>query len=178
MAVEAIADDEVPGAPLSARAVLLSLLTAAAIGFLFPWANLVLRGSRPANTSLPFGVIAIFFVLVALVNPALKLISRRVALTRGELLVIFVAALLASSVVTWGLVGQLLPIMTGVSYYATAENHWEELFAKHGAVAGGDRRGGGARVPSRPARAYRGGRGVRWGPGRCLRRHWRRPASV
>lgn len=131
MAVEAIADDEVPGAPLSARAVLLSLLTAAAIGFLFPWANLVLRGSRPANTSLPFGVIAIFFVLVALVNPALKLISRRVALTRGELLVIFVAALLASSVVTWGLVGQLLPIMTGVSYYATAENHWEELFAKH-----------------------------------------------
>lgn len=130
MAAEPIVAADSPGAPLTARTVLLGLLTAAAIGFLFPWANLVLRGSRPANTSLPFGVIAIFFVLVALLNPALKLISRRLALARGELLVVFVAALLASSVVTWGLIGQLLPIMTGVSYYATAENHWEELFAE------------------------------------------------
>ncbi|MGE4535415.1 DUF6785 family protein [Halomonas sp.] len=121
---------ETAGAAVTARAVVLSLLTAGAVGFLFPWANLVIRGSRPANTSLPFGVIAIFFVLVALLNPALRLLGPRLALRRDELLVIFVAALLAASVVTWGLVGQLLPIMTGVSYYATAENHWEELFAR------------------------------------------------
>ena len=118
-------------ARLSGRAVGLSVLVAAIIGFTFPWANLVLRGSRPANTSLPFGIVAIFFVLVAIVNPLLKLISRRFGLTRSDLLVIFVAALLASSVVTWGLVGQLLPIMTGATYYASPENHWADLIGEH-----------------------------------------------
>jgi len=113
------------------RAVVLSVAVSALIGFAFPYANLVIRGSRPANTSLPFGIIAVFFVLVAVVNPLLKLVRRRLALRRSELLVVFVAALLASSVVTWGLVGQLLPIMTGVGYYATPENHWGELFSEN-----------------------------------------------
>ncbi|MEA3400056.1 MAG: DUF6785 family protein, partial [Armatimonadota bacterium] len=116
---------------MTLRAAVISALTAAVIGFVFPYANLVIRGTRPANTSLPFGTIAIFFLLVALVNPALKLIRRRLALRRSELLVVFVAALLASSVVTWGLVGQLLPIMTGATYYATPENRWQELFGDH-----------------------------------------------
>jgi hypothetical protein len=125
--------DSVPrpsAAPLSGRAIWLSVLTSAIIGFSFPWAELVVRGSRPANTSLPFGIVALFFILVAIVNPVLKLISRRLGLTRADMLVIFMAALLASSVVTWGLVGQLLPIMTGVSYYGTPENHWQELIGE------------------------------------------------
>ncbi len=119
------------GRRVTPRAVVLSLAVSALIGFAFPYANLVIRGSRPANTSLPFGIIAVFFVLVAVVNPLLKLVRRRLALRRSELLVVFVAALLASSVVTWGLVGQLLPIMTGVGYYATPENHWGELFGEN-----------------------------------------------
>lgn len=114
--------------PVTVRAAVLGLLTAGVVGFVFPYANLVIRGTRPANTSMPFGTIAVFFVLVAILNPLLKLISRRLALRRGELLVIFVAALLASAMVTWGLVGQLLPIMTGATYYATPENGWLELF--------------------------------------------------
>ncbi|MFW6438044.1 MAG: DUF6785 family protein [Armatimonadota bacterium] len=116
---------------LTGRALGFSVATAALVGFVFPWANLVLRGTRPANTSLPFGVVAVFFVIVAIANPLLKLISRRLGLSRSDLLIIFVAALLASAVVTWGLVGQLLPIMTGASYYATPENHWEELIGEH-----------------------------------------------
>ncbi len=115
---------------LTARAVSFSVVIAAVVGFTFPWANLVLRGSRPANTSLPFGIVVLFFIIVALVNPLLKLIVRRFGLSRADLLVVFVAALLASSVVTWGLVGQLLPIMTGLGYYATLENHWETLLGE------------------------------------------------
>ncbi|MGI5817854.1 MAG: DUF6785 family protein [Armatimonadota bacterium] len=125
-----MADPGRPGTRLTFRALGFSVVTAAAVGFLFPWANLVLRGTRPANTSLPFGVVALFFILVAIVNPLLKLVSRRLGLSRSDLLVVFVAALLASSVVTWGLVGQLLPIMTGAGYYATPENHWAELIGE------------------------------------------------
>ncbi len=116
---------------LTARALGFSIATAALIGFAFPWANLVLRGTRPANTSLPFGIVAVFFILVAVINPLIKLASERLSLRRSDLLVVFVAALLASSVVTWGLVGQLLPILTGAHYYATPENHWEELIGQH-----------------------------------------------
>lgn len=116
---------------LTVRALGFSVGTAALIGFIFPWANLVLRGTRPANTSLPFGIIAVFFVIVAIINPLLKLLSRRFGLSRSDLMVVFVAALLASSVVTWGLVGQLLPIMTGATYYATPENHWQELIGEN-----------------------------------------------
>ncbi len=122
------ADDD--RSPVTSRAVLLSLIMAAVIGFAFPYANLVVRGTRPANTSLPLGTIALLCLLVALVNPLLKLIRRSMALRRSELLVVFVAALLASSVVTWGLIGQLLPILTGASYYATPENHWDEMFGE------------------------------------------------
>ena len=117
-------------APVTPRAVILSLVIAAVIGFTFPYANLVVRGTRPANTSLPLGTIALLCLLVALVNPALKLVRRNIALRRSELLVVFVAALLASSVVTWGMIGQLLPIMTGAGYYATPENHWDEMFGE------------------------------------------------
>ncbi|MFW5866660.1 MAG: DUF6785 family protein [Armatimonadota bacterium] len=120
-----------PKASLTGRALGFSVVVAALVGFIFPWANLVLRGTRPANTSLPFGVVAVFFVIVAIVNPLIKLLSRRLGLSRADLLVVFVAALLASSVVTWGLVGQLLPIMTGASYYATPENHWAELIGEN-----------------------------------------------
>ncbi len=131
MATEGVAGQAAPDhGRVTPRAVLLSLLVAAIVGFTFPWANLVIRGTRPANTSLPFGIIAVFFLLVAVVNPLLKLLGGRLALRRSELLVVFVAALLASSVVTWGLVGQLLPIMTGASYYATPENHWQELLGE------------------------------------------------
>ncbi len=148
-------------ARLSGRAVGLSVLVAAIIGFAFPWANLVLRGSRPANTSLPFGIVAIFFILVAIVNPLLKLINRRFGLTRSDLLVVFVAALLASSVVTWGLVGQLLPIMTGATYYASPENHWGDLIGEHTV--------GWLAVQDEPTarqfyEATRAGLGVPWGP--------------
>jgi hypothetical protein len=75
---------------------------------------------------LPFGVVALFFVVV-LANRAL----RRRRLRRDELLVVFVMVLIAAAVPTWGMVGQLLPIMTGVFYYASQENRWEELLHPH-----------------------------------------------
>jgi len=89
----------------------------------FPYANLVVRGTRPANTSLPFGAIALLFLLIAC-QPIAARLSRRLVLVRQELIIVFTMILLASSVPTWGLVGQLLPVLTGAQYYASPENRW------------------------------------------------------
>lgn len=101
---------------------------AALISVGFPYANLVIRGTRPANTSLPFGAVAVLFLVAAVLNPLLRRLSHRGGMDRDDLLVVSVMVLLASAVPTWGMVGQLLPIMTGAQYYATPENDWEALF--------------------------------------------------
>ncbi len=119
-----------PGRPLRARILVIGLLCAAFVSLAFPYANLVVRGSRPANTSLPFGAVAIWFLL-ALCNPLLARLSRRLSLSREAMLIVFAMVLIAAAVPTWGLIGQLLPIMTGLQYYATEENRWTEMLLPH-----------------------------------------------
>ena len=74
------------------RPLLIGSLLCAFVGVAFPYGNLVVRGTRPANTSLPFGVVALFFACV-LVNRLL----RRWRLGRDELLVVFVMILIAAA---------------------------------------------------------------------------------
>ena len=114
----------------SAKVLIVGTLCALVVALSFPYANLVIRGSRPANTSLPFGVVVVCFGLVAL-NPLLRLVSRRLSLDRSDLLRVFHVVLIAAAVPTWGLVGQVLPIMTGAHYYATPENRWDELLVRN-----------------------------------------------
>jgi len=116
--------------PPGKRAVLFGALCAAFVALSFPYSNLVIRGSRPANTSLPFGVVVVCF-LVVLANPLLRRLHRALALSRDDLRLVFAMVLIAAAVPTWGLIGQLLPIMAGAHYYATPENHWDELLVRH-----------------------------------------------
>jgi len=115
---------------VGARVLVLGLLCAAFVSAAFPYANLVIRGSRPANTSLPFGAVAIWFVL-AVGNAAVGRIRRDYGLPREAMLVLFALVLLAAAAPTWGLIGQLLPIMAGLQYYATPENAWADLLLPH-----------------------------------------------
>ncbi|MFP3903004.1 MAG: DUF6785 family protein [Armatimonadota bacterium] len=111
---------------VSARAIIIGIIGVIIVGVGFPYANMIIQATRPANTALPFGVIFIFLPIVFLLNPLWGLIRKKALLHRGELLVIFIMLLVAAAVPTWGLMGQLIPIMTGGTYYATPENRWEE----------------------------------------------------
>jgi len=116
--------------PISGRARVVSILCAILVAVALPYANLVIRGSRPANTSLPFGVVALGFAVVAL-NALAARVCRRLSLSRDDILIVLVALMVSSAVPTWGLIGQLLPIMAGAQYYATPENRWEELLLEN-----------------------------------------------
>ncbi len=117
-------EDERPA--ITGRALVVGIIGVAFVGLGFPYANLVVQGTRPANTALGFGVVFVFLVLVAIVNPLLSIARRRAFLSRPELIVVFIMLLIASAVPTWGMIGQLIPIMTGAQYYATPANRWAE----------------------------------------------------
>ncbi len=126
-----LTDAEPEYAAVTLRALIVGVLGVVVVGIGFPYANLIVQGTRPANTALPFGVIFVFFILVALINPLPALLRRRAILSRPELLVVFIMLLVAAAVPTWGLIGQVLPIMTGAQYYATPSNRWQQTIVEH-----------------------------------------------
>ncbi len=107
---------------LTARAFAIGLAACVAISLAFPYENLMIKATRPANTSLPYGSIFILFVIVVGLNPLLRVFGS--ALRRDELVVVFVMILISTAIPTWGLMAQLLSILPGPAYYASAENHW------------------------------------------------------
>jgi hypothetical protein len=108
-----------------------SLVTGAIMSFCIstgaPYGNMVLQGSYLALDFSTAGAIFLFFLLVLFVHTGLGLIDRRLAFRREELVVVYIMSIVACSIPTMGLTEYLLPIISGATYYATAENEWGVL---------------------------------------------------
>ena len=89
-----------------------------------PYANMVLRGSYMALDFSNAGAIFLFFFFVLLVPAILK--HFRLHFHNHELAVIYIMALVGSSIATLGLTENFLPIISGGLYYASSENAWAE----------------------------------------------------
>jgi hypothetical protein len=113
------------------RSVLVGTVLVGAIGVLSPWAILVVKGSQLTSNAIPIIAVLFLFGLAAGVVPLLKLLRRAWAFSRGELITIYVMMLVGSVVVTTGLTGSFLSLITGPLYYATPENNWDALFLPH-----------------------------------------------
>lgn len=101
----------------------------AAISLICPWGFLVVQGSQLASNAMPPIAVLFFLLLVGLVAPLLKRLGA--GFSRAELATVYVMMLVGSVVVVTGLTGSLLPVISGVLYYATPENNWDLLFAPH-----------------------------------------------
>ncbi len=127
--VSALEGEQTQGITL--RAVLVGALLALFIGAAVPYTNMIIKGTVMAhNFSTPAGLFA-FFVFVALINVALGLLGPGCALNRSELAVVYIMAMLATSIPTIGFTENLLPVIAGLYYYATPENRWAELIHPH-----------------------------------------------
>ncbi len=111
------------------RAVLLGAGLVGAISLISPWAFLVVKGSQLASNAIPLIAVLFFLALVGGTAPLLKYLGR--GFSRAELTTIYVMMLVGSVVVVTGLTGSLLPVITGVMYYATPENKWDALFVPY-----------------------------------------------
>ena len=68
--------------------------------------------------------IILFFFLVLFVNTGLGLLQRSWMLQRGELAVVYIMWIVATSIPSWGFTMNLIPQLAGAFYYATPENNW------------------------------------------------------
>jgi hypothetical protein len=101
------------------------------IGLGAPYAVIMLRGSFMAINSSSPGALFLFFLLVFAANPLLRTLGRRFALGKADLILVYAMLLLASAVPTQAFVGYLIPVISGLYYYATPENRWSEFFFPH-----------------------------------------------
>ena len=106
-------------------------LLAAFIGAAVPYTNMIIKGSILAHNFSTPAALFVFLVFTALVNVLLGLLGPRFALTRSELAVVYIMALLATSIPTIGFTENLLPVIAGLYYYATPENNWAALIHPH-----------------------------------------------
>ena len=112
----------------SLRAVAVGLVLVATISLMSPWAILMVKGSQLTSNAIPIIAVLLFFFVIALAVPVLKVLGGRFAFGRGELITVYAMMLVGSVVVTTGFTGSFLSVITGVYYYATPENNWANLF--------------------------------------------------
>ena len=113
------------------RAVLCGCALSALIAIGVPYGSMLIQGTRMGLSSATPAAFFLFFVLLLSLHLGLGALKRTWAFTNGELLTIFVMMTVATAIPTRGVIGMLLPMITGAFYYATPENQWAELLHPH-----------------------------------------------
>ncbi len=113
--------------PFTARAIFIGALAALAIAIGAPYGNMVIRGSYMALDFSTPGAICLLLTVIGAINLVCGIVCPQRILRQGELLVVYIMAIMASAVSTMGFSEYLLTIVTGPYYYATPENGWAEL---------------------------------------------------
>jgi len=116
---------------LTKRAFITGILLSVVIAFLAQYSTNITHSSYMAIDHMPAGGIFLFFVLVFIVNTLLKVVNPKLAFASGEMLLIYIMMLVASSVTEMGFGSQILPIISGPMYYASPENQWNTLIFPH-----------------------------------------------
>ena len=114
-----------------ARSIVAGALLSPIISVGFAYCRLALSTAGMNSDYITAGAVAVFFLLTAFLNPFLKLVHRPWAFTRGELAVVYVMLIIASTIPTWGFSANLIPMLPAVYYFATRENEWAELVHPH-----------------------------------------------
>ena len=122
---------KVPSLRPTVRALLAGAVGAAIIGGIVPYCNMILQGSRISSYfNTPIAVI-LFFLLVLLLNPLLGFLRSSWMLSRAELALVYIMWIVAAAIPEWGFTAFLLTQVTGLVYYASPENRWDELLLPH-----------------------------------------------
>jgi hypothetical protein len=113
------------------RAVVLSLLLAGAFGFVIPIVDYRFNNTFIGAAHLPPGAIAALLLILLVINPLLKVLARRHALSRNETLTVFMTCLFSCLVPGRGGENFWVPNVLASFYYATRENKWLDFLTPH-----------------------------------------------
>ena len=116
---------------ITVRSVVLGL---GAVIFINVWvthSETVVHSTRLNLSVFQLPLLAVFVVLVGVVNPVVKRLERRFALSPSELLVVVAIGIVGAVVPTTGVTGFLIGILSSPVYFATPENGWAEYYHPH-----------------------------------------------
>ena len=108
------------------RAFFVGTLCTLVIGVVFPYARLVLATAGLSTDYITAGAVFLFFILIALFNPLLRLCRRTWGFSTAELALVYIMMIVASAIPTWGFSALMVPLMPALYYYATPENNWAQ----------------------------------------------------
>lgn len=80
---------------------------------------------------MPAGAIAVLLVLLLVVNPLLRLLSRRLTLTRQETLTVYISCLFSTLVPGRGAENFFVPNVLSSFYFASRENKWLDFLTPY-----------------------------------------------
>jgi hypothetical protein len=106
------------------RVILLCLALAVFFGYVIPVIDMKTRNTFLGAAHLPPGAIAVLLVLLLVVNPLLRLLSKGLAFTRNEVLTVYITCLFSCLVPGHGAENFFITNIIGPFYYATRENRW------------------------------------------------------
>jgi len=108
-----------------ARAFLVGAIFSLVIGFISPYTVMAIQPMGMSADFITAGAIFCLLFIVGVLNPILKLLKN--PFKQRELILIYSMMIAASAVPCWGFMLNLIPVVSGLYYFATPENEWAEL---------------------------------------------------
>jgi len=112
-----------------ARAFLLGAVFSIIIGFVSPYTVMAIQPMGMSADFITAGAIFCLLFILGILNSILKLFKN--PLNKKELILIYSMMIAASAVPCWGFMLNLIPIISGLFYFATPENEWAEFIHPH-----------------------------------------------
>jgi len=116
---------------VSPRALAIGLALSVLCGLLIPYLDHYIQGTFVGGQHLPPGAVFVLMVLVLVVNPLLRLLSRLLPLARSELVLIYAMLLVSTLVPGHGSETLFIPVSVSAFYYDTPARGWERIFLHH-----------------------------------------------
>jgi hypothetical protein len=113
------------------RVVVLCLALAVFFGYIIPIIDRKLANTFLGAAHLPPGAIAVLLVTLLILNPLLKLRSKRSGFSRNEILTIYISCLFSCLIPGRGGENRFVGSIVSPFYYATPENQWMEFLGKY-----------------------------------------------
>ena len=125
------APDEAPRRSLTFRVVVLCLLLAVFFGYVIPIVDVKMSNTFMGAQHLPPSAVGVLIVLLLIVNPLLRLLSKKSTFSRGELLTVYISCLFSTLVPGHGGEGFFISQIIAPFYFATRENKWLALWQQY-----------------------------------------------
>lgn len=116
---------------ISLRSVVVSLFLAALFGYCIPIVDFKMSNTFLGAMHMPAGAVAVLLALLLVVNPLLRLLSHRLAFSRGETLTVYITCLFSTLVPGRGSENFFVPNILSSFYYATRENKWLDFLTPY-----------------------------------------------